>query len=88
MRTVRLQPSGRSFTAPEDQSLLLSALAAGIELPHSCRNGTCRSCLRPLIRGEVAYLVEWPGLLPEERASGNWVLPCVACPRCDIILGD
>lgn len=82
-----LQPSGRSFAAGEQETLLASALRAGIELPNSCRNGTCRTCLKPLRGGEVAYRIAWPGLLPEERSAG-WVLPCVAYPRTDVVLGD
>ena len=86
--TAHMHPSGRSFSAPDDQPLLLAALAAGIALPHSCRNGSCRACLRPLHDGQVSYRIAWPGLLPEERASGAWVLPCVAYPCSDVTLGD
>ena len=82
-----LQPSGREFTAAADRTLLLSAAQAGIAMTSSCRNGTCRACLRPLHAGRVAYRIEWPGLLPEEKAGG-WVLPCVAYPRSDLVLGD
>lgn len=82
-----LQPSGRSFPAPADRPLLAAAAEAGIELPSSCRNGTCRACLRPLHAGEVRYRIPWPGLLPEEKAGG-WVLPCVAYPASDVVLGD
>jgi ferredoxin len=86
--TAVLQPSGRTFAAPADRPLLLSAQAAGIPLASSCRNGTCRACLRPLRAGRVHYRIAWPGLLPEERASGSWVLPCVAYPDSDLELGD
>jgi len=84
---ARLQLSGRAFAAPADRTLLASALAAGIELASSCRNGTCRTCLRPLHAGSVRYHIPWPGLLPEERAGG-WVLPCVAYPLSDVVLDD
>jgi hypothetical protein len=35
--------------------------------------------------GEIRYTVEWPGLIPEERAQG-WILPCVAQARSEIAL--
>ena len=82
-----LEPSGRRFAAPADRPLLVAAEAAGIALPSSCRNGTCRTCLRPLHAGAVHYRIPWPGLLPEEKAGG-WVLPCVAFPLTDVTLGD
>ena len=84
---ARLQPSGRVFVAPADSTLLAAAARAGIELASSCRNGTCRACLRPLLAGSVHYRIAWPGLLPEEKAAG-WVLPCVAYPESDVVLGD
>jgi hypothetical protein len=36
--------------------------------------------------GEIDYIVEWPGLIPEERAQG-WILPCVAQARSDVAIG-
>jgi ferredoxin len=85
---VLMQPSGRTFEASADQPLLVAAQDAGIMLASSCRNGTCRTCLRPLHAGQVHYRIPWPGLLPEEKASGQWVLPCVAYPLSDVVLGD
>jgi len=82
-----LMPSGRRFAAPADRPLLVAAEEAGIAFASSCRNGTCRTCLRPLHAGAVHYRVPWPGLLPEEK-SGGWVLPCVAYPASDVVLGD
>jgi ferredoxin len=84
---ARLLPSGRAFAASAEQTLLMSAAEGGIEMPSSCRNGTCRTCLRPLLAGSVHYRIPWPGLLPEEK-TGGWVLPCVAYPLSDVELGD
>jgi ferredoxin len=80
-----LARSGQRFAAPADAPLLLSAEAAGIALPSSCRNGTCRTCIARLARGEVRYRIAWPGLLPEEKQSG-WILPCVAYPASDVTI--
>ena len=85
---ARLEPSGRRFAARADRPLLVSAAHAGIDMPSSCRNGTCRTCLKPLIAGSVRYRIPWPGLLPEEKAAGTWVLPCVAFPQGDVVMGD
>jgi ferredoxin len=35
--------------------------------------------------GEVAYRIQWPGLLPEEKEEG-WILPCIAYARSDLVL--
>jgi ferredoxin len=83
--TARLQVSGQAFTAPAQQSLLLSAQQAGIDLPSSCRNGVCRACRCQLVSGSVAYLIAWPGLSLDEKRSGQ-ILPCVALPTSDVVL--
>lgn len=83
--TARFVPDGPAFTVAAGQSLLQAAAQAGVELPSSCRNGTCRTCICRLLTGQVAYLIEWPGLLPEEKVEG-WILPCVARPQSDVVL--
>lgn len=82
---VTLQPGGESFDCAADQALMLAGLAAGLTLPWSCRNGTCRTCISQLVEGRIEHSIPWPGLSAEEKAEG-WVLPCVACPRSDVTL--
>lgn len=74
---VLVQPSGLRFEAPAGTSVLLAAQAAGIKLPSSCRNGTCRACMCLMLEGSVVYGIEWPGLSRDEKEEG-WILPCVA----------
>ena len=82
---ARIEPGGAVIDAPAQQPLLLSAAAAGIGLPNSCRNGSCRACICRLLEGRVAYSIAWPGVLPEEKAQG-FILPCVAYPQSDVVL--
>lgn len=76
---------GWVFEAPACLSLMKSAQRAGIQLPRSCQNGTCRTCLCRLVSGQVRYRIDWPGLSPEEKADGL-ILPCVALPTSDVVL--
>ena len=82
---VSVDPPGERFEARADRTVLLSALEAGVDLPSSCRNGTCRTCMQQLREGRVAYRIEWPGLLREEKDEG-WILPCVAYPETDLVI--
>ena len=82
---VRLAGSDLSFDAPPDVSLLIAARAAGLRLPSSCRNGSCRACIGQVESGEVVHSIEWPGLSREEKAEG-WILPCVAQARSALLL--
>jgi ferredoxin len=83
--TARFEPGGAVFTVSPGQPLLAAAEHAGVPLPSSCRNGTCRTCMCRIVEGSVHYLVQWPGLLPEEKAGG-WILPCIAFPLTDVVL--
>lgn len=74
---VILEPEGWQFESVAGVSLVESARRAGIVLPTSCRNGTCRTCRCQVISGRVRHLIEWPGLSEEERLDGA-ILPCVA----------
>ena len=80
---LTIEPGGHFVAVRDGETLLEAALRAGLSLPRSCRNGTCRACLCRLIDGEIAYRVEWPGLTAEEKAEGL-ILPCVALPRSDV----
>ncbi|MGJ7542103.1 2Fe-2S iron-sulfur cluster-binding protein [Variovorax sp. LT1R16] len=82
---VRIAPGGFEFDAEPEQTLLRAADAAGITLPSSCRNGTCRTCICLLRDGQVRHTIDWPGLSAEEKTEG-WILPCVAQPLSDVTL--
>lgn len=82
---VVVQPAGHRFEAPATVPLLKAALAAGIHMPSSCRNGTCRACMCRLASGRIEYSIEWPGLLADEKQDG-WMLPCVALARSPLVI--
>jgi ferredoxin len=82
---LRIEPIGLSATVAPGETLLEAALASGVDLPRSCRNGTCRACLCRITSGQVHYKVEWPGLSLDEKDAGC-VLPCVAVPDTDVVL--
>jgi ferredoxin len=82
---VRLAQQGWEFEADATAPLLLAAQHAGIRLPSSCRNGTCRTCICQMASGSVRYLVEWPGVSADEKREG-WILPCVAVAESDLEL--
>jgi ferredoxin len=83
--TVKIDPSQLQYDVEGDLTLLEAAEMSRIELPSSCRNGTCRTCVCRLVSGEVAYTIDWPGLSAEEKAEG-YVLPCVARPMTNVVL--
>ena len=83
--TVKVEPTGLQYDVEGDLSLLEAAEMSRVQLPSSCRNGTCRTCMCRILSGEVTYTIEWPGLTAEEKAEG-YVLPCVARPVSNVVL--
>jgi ferredoxin len=83
--SILVEPAGLPFEQRPGLSLLQSALAQGIRLPNSCRNGACRTCMCKLVSGNVDYQIEWPGLTREEKQE-VWILPCVAEARSDLVI--
>ncbi|HMZ02017.1 MAG TPA: 2Fe-2S iron-sulfur cluster binding domain-containing protein, partial [Burkholderiaceae bacterium] len=43
MHRLRIEPAGWDLPAPPGATLLQAARAAGIDLPRSCQNGSCRA---------------------------------------------
>jgi len=83
--TITLAPLADSFSADEATTLLHALEAAGFDMPSSCRNGTCRTCICQVRAGSVVHTIEWPGLSFDEKRDG-WILPCVAQARSDVVL--
>ena len=86
MVVVTLAGQGWTFDATEDLTVLEAASLAGIILPSSCRNGSCRTCMCSLVSGEIQYRIAWPGLSADEKREG-FILPCVAYPASDLVIG-
>jgi ferredoxin len=54
---ITLEGQGWEFEADDTTPLLLAAERAGIRLPSSCRNGTCRTCICLMRSGGVRYTI-------------------------------
>ena len=83
---VRIAPHGKTLRVHSGQMVLDAALAAGLNLPHSCKSGHCSSCRARLLAGEIEYPNGTPlGLTAEEAGSGQ-VLLCQARPLTDLVV--
>jgi CDP-4-dehydro-6-deoxyglucose reductase len=84
--TVLVEPHGRHITVAADRPILEGALAAGLNLPHSCKSGHCSSCRVQLRAGKIEYPNGVPlGLTTEEAQAGN-ILLCQARARSDLVV--
>jgi CDP-4-dehydro-6-deoxyglucose reductase len=81
---VRIDPHARTISASEGRSVLDAALAAGLNLPHSCKSGHCASCRARLLSGEVRYPNGRPLGITEQEERQGYVLLCQARPLSDL----
>jgi ferredoxin len=82
--TVEIHHQGTTtvLKVPENQAILESAQASGLDLPYSCSAGVCTTCAAQILVGTVDQS-DGMGISPEIREQG-YVLLCVAYPRSDL----
>jgi len=80
VETFRLTLVGEEYIVPiaADETLLQAALAANIDVPHSCTKGRCGSCMSWLRKGEVT-MTSTRALSPRSKERG-YVLACQSQP--------
>ncbi|MCK0509458.1 CDP-6-deoxy-delta-3,4-glucoseen reductase [Aromatoleum anaerobium] len=83
---ISLEPDGQRFTAEDDQTILDAALAAGLLLPHGCRDGACGACKGRVLSGEVDIGQVSPSALPDAERAAGLALFCRARARSDLVL--
>jgi CDP-4-dehydro-6-deoxyglucose reductase len=83
---ISLQPGDHHFSAEAEQTVLEAAQAAGLLLPHGCRDGACGSCKGRVLAGEVDYGHAAGDALPAAERAAGYALFCCARPRSDLVL--
>ena len=76
--TITVQPSGRSFEAGPEETLLAAGLRQGIGLPYGCKDGACGSCKCKKLAGEVRHGPHQAKALSEQEEAQGYVLTCCA----------
>ena len=83
---ITVQPSGRSFTATSDETLLAAGLRAGVGLPYGCKDGACGSCKCKKLSGEVTHGTHQSKALSADEEAAGFVLTCCAQAHSNVVL--
>ncbi|RTZ41046.1 CDP-6-deoxy-delta-3,4-glucoseen reductase [Candidimonas sp. SYP-B2681] len=83
---VTVHPSNHEFPVENGQSVLDAALAAGIVLPYSCRNGACSTCKGKVVSGSYEAGASPAQILSPEELAQGYTLFCQARPTSDLLI--
>lgn len=74
---VQVASSGKVYVIGEDESIVSVLAADGVEIPLSCQQGICGSCITRVLEGKAEHRDQV--LTEKERDEENWFTPC--CSR-------
>jgi len=83
---VTVQPSGRAFEVPRDETILSAAMRQGVGLPYGCKDGACGSCKCKMIEGRVIHGVHQDKALNAAEEAAGFILTCCATPQTDVVI--
>jgi|SRR6266446_6953381 len=84
--TVRAARSGLTLAIPANQSIADVLLANNIELPLSCEQGVCGTCVTPVLEGVPDHRDFY--FTDEERAANDQMTPCCSRAKTPLLVLD
>ncbi|MCS0630171.1 PDR/VanB family oxidoreductase [Telluria mixta] len=83
---VQLASSGKVVTIPAGRTVLKVLAEQGVDIPYSCEEGVCGTCLTRVLAGEPDHRDLY--LTDEERAANDQFAPCCSRARSPLLVLD
>lgn len=83
---ITVNPSGHVFEAEPSETLLQAGLRAGLNLDHSCANGSCGDCRARLVSGRVSPIRHADYTFTETEREQGWILACSQRAETDLVI--
>lgn len=83
---VKLASSGKVVHVAKDETIIEALAAAGIEVPFSCEQGVCGTCLTRVLDGIPDHRDLY--LMPDEQAKNDQFTPCCSRSKSKVLLLD
>ena len=79
---------GQYFDVAEGETVLQAALDAGIDLPYSCRSGTCRTCISRVVSGSIEHDLDYIDdlLIEADEVAAGYRLLCSSFAYTDSVV--
>jgi vanillate O-demethylase ferredoxin subunit len=83
---VRIASTGRSYLVPPDKSVAQALAEQGIDIPLSCEQGVCGTCITRVLEGTPEHRDMY--FSDEERARNDQFTPCCSRSRSRVLVLD
>ncbi|MDB5841348.1 MAG: ferredoxin [Herminiimonas sp.] len=83
---VKLASSDRVIVVPADKTVAQALAEAGIDVPLSCEQGVCGTCLTRVLAGQPDHKDMY--LTPAEQAANDQFLPCCSRSKSALLVLD
>ena len=83
---IRIASTGALIDVPADRTVVAALASAGIDVPTSCEQGICGTCLTGILEGEPDHRDFF--LTPEEQEANDQFTPCCSRSKTTLLVLD